>query len=145
MARARMQQQQLYPGMYHGARGPRPQGQVTQQELEQKAKQIEMMQRLAQYKRAQENLAAAARLKAAQTNMTKVVMGGASGSTRTLNNRPAISITKSKSSKPPETVTLDDESDDDEISEVPVNDDSEEEEDEDDGEIVLDGAPEVEV
>ena len=62
MARARQTQQQMYPGMYQSARGARPAGQVTQQDLSQQAQQLQLLQKMAQLRRAQEIQAQQARL-----------------------------------------------------------------------------------
>ena len=54
MARARQQQQQLYPGMYNSVRGARPATDVSQQDLTKQAQQLQILQRMAQLRRAQE-------------------------------------------------------------------------------------------
>merc|ERR1719483_695292 len=48
MAKARQTQQQMYPGMYNSARGARPAQDVSQQDLAQQAKQLQILQRMAQ-------------------------------------------------------------------------------------------------
>merc|ERR1711970_1380979 len=45
MARARQQQQQLYPGMYNSVRGARPAGEVSQNDLTKQAQQLQILQR----------------------------------------------------------------------------------------------------
>jgi len=145
MARARQTQQQMYPGMYQSARGARPAGQVTQQDLSQQAQQLQLLQKMAQLRRAQEIQAQQARLAQLKqnqmkqnSNMARVTMNRPSAA----NNAAAQAKPKAKAQKPPETIDL---SDDDDISEVPANgDDTGEEDDEDSGEIMLDGAPETE-
>jgi len=140
MARARQTQQQMYPGMYQSARGARPAGQVTQQDLSQQAQQLQLLQKMAQLRRAQEIQAQQARLAQMKqnSNMARVTMNRPSAA----NNAAAQAKPKAKAQKPPETIDL---SDDDDISEVPANgDDTGEDEDEDSGEIMLDGAPETE-
>jgi len=145
MARARQTQQQMYPGMYQSARGARPAGQVTQQDLSQQAQQLQLLQKMAQLRRAQEIQAQQARLAQLKqnqmkqnSNMARVTMNRPSAA----NNAAAQAKPKAKAQKPPETIDL---SDDDDISEVPANgDDTGEDEDEDSGEIMLDGAPETE-
>ena len=71
MARARQTQQQMYPGMYQSARGARPAGQVTQQDLSQQAQQLQLLQKMAQLRRAQEIQAQQARLAQLKQNQMK--------------------------------------------------------------------------
>ena len=53
MAKAWQHQQQLYPGMYNSGRGARPAQDVSQQDLARQAKQFQILQRMAQLRRAQ--------------------------------------------------------------------------------------------
>ena len=130
MARARMQQQQMYPGMYGSARGARPAEAVSSGDLLKQAQQLQVLQRLAQFKRQSELREQMVRTQQAAAN------NGASAATK----RPSI-LSRPAKPRAPETITLDEDEDPDEISEVIA----EEGDDDDGGEIMLDGAPEIAV
>lgn len=128
MAKARQVQQQIYPGMFGSSKGARQADDVSTQDLASAAQQLQMYQRVVQLQRAQQLLQA-------QQGQQQVIVRAKP------QNQPAImrKVVFPKT-KQPETITLD-EDDDDEIEEVNDDDD----EDDDGGEIVLDGAPEMEV
>ena len=130
MARARMQQQQMYPGMYGSARGARPADAVSSHDLVRQAQQLKLLQQMAQMKR-QNELAQQIQAQQAAKNMARLTM-----------KKPSI-LSRPTKPKAPETITLDEEEEDDadEISEVVA----EEGDNDDAGEIVLDGAPEIAV
>merc|ERR1712083_830563 len=155
MARARQQQQQLYPGMYNSARGARPAGEVSQNDLTKQAQQLQILQRMAQMRRAQEIQAQQQRLLAQQQRLpnsqnqalAKLQMGQRPQVvvkpgikpvvTQALSvKRPGVQAqVKAKSpKKPPETIDLssddddesnDDESDDEDVEEEELSSDDE--------------------
>ena len=137
MARARAQQQQLYPGMYGSGRGARPAERVSNSDLIQQAQQLQMLQKIANAQRAAQQLQMAGRQAGNNVTMTRVTMKGPPKKPSILNRGST-----SKSVRAPETITLDEDDDPDEIREV---EEIEDDDDDDAGEIVLDGAPEVAV
>jgi len=149
--RARQQQQQLYPGMYNSVRGARPAGEVSQNDLTKQAQQLQILQRMAQMRRAQEIQAQQQRLLAQQQRLpnsqnqalAKLQMGQRPQVVVKPGIKPVVSQAssvkrpgvqaqvKAKSpKKPPETIDLSDDDDEDD-----ENDDSEEEEESSDDEI----------
>ena len=132
MAKARAQQQRMYPGMYGNGRGARQAESVSTADLVNQAKQIQIMQQFA----------AAQRLQQMVKQQQQRQQQQAASNVRVSMNKPSI-LRQGASKRParaPETITLDEDDDADDIEEVEAGDD-----DEDAGEIVLDGAPEVAV
>jgi len=137
MARARQQQQQLYPGMYNSVRGARPANEVSQQDLSKQAQQLQILQRMAQLRRAQEIQAQQQRLQTQQPNGANsenqqnvarlqmnrpqvIVKPGIKPGAAAQAQRPGAQAKAKSPKKPPETIDLsddDDEEDEDEVSE----------------------------
>jgi hypothetical protein len=139
MARARMQQQQIYPGVYQGGRGARPAGQVSSNDLSTQAQQLQMLQRYAQLTRTAEAV------KNAQHQQQQVQVQQQQQQQQFQQVRAKPNVLRKPTptpAGPPETITLEESEDD--INEVEAN-GEEIVMDEDDGEFVLDGAPEYEV
>ena len=148
MARARQQQQQLYPGMYNSARGARPAGEVSQNDLTKQAQQLQILQRMAQMRRAQEIQAQQQRLLAQQqrlpNNQNQALAKLQMGQRPTVVVKPGIKPVVAQASsvkrpgvqtqvkakspkKPTETIDLsdEDESDDEDVEEEELSSDDE--------------------
>merc|ERR1712150_57064 len=143
MQRAKMASQQMYPGVYSQARGAREAPQVTGSDLSTAANQLQQYQKLLQIQRAHAEL----KRQQQQQQAAKLVTLQAGGGGRpNIIRKPFVPTKpkpKSNPNAPVSVVTLDDDDDEDEEDEdddevVISGDDS------DDGEIVLDGAPQME-
>jgi hypothetical protein len=147
MARARMQQQQIYPGVYQGGRGARPAGQVSSNDLSTQAQQLQMLQRYAQLTRTAEAVKNAQhqqqQVQVQQQQQQQQQQHQQQQQFQQVRAKPNVLRKPTPTpAGPPETITLEESEDD--INEVEAN-GEEIVMDEDDGEFVLDGAPEYEV
>ena len=136
-----MASQQMYPGVYSQARGAREAPQVTGSDLSTAANQLQQYQKLLQIQRAHAELKRQQQQQAAAKLVT--LQASAGGARPNIIRKPFVPKPKPKSNPKAAVsiVTLDDEDDDDEDDdEVVISGD-----DSDDGEIVLDGAPQMEV
>ena len=150
MQRAKMASQQMYPGVYSQARGAREAPRVTGSDLSTAANQLQQYQKLLQIQRAHAELKRQQEQQQQRQQAAKVVTLQAGAARPNIIRKPFVP-NKPKPNPNPKApvsvVTLDDDDDDEDDDEEDEDDDEVviSGDDSDDGEIVLDGAPQMEV